>query len=486
MRQRFASLNRLLHHRRFAWFSLILIHLLLIGFSFHRHFTHPQSTLFTPWGDGLKNYFTLVSYVKEPIGPEGIFKYNTFSHPYGDYVYSTDNTPLFALPFRWFCHYIYDLSDYTIPLFNYFIIGNILVSGLLVFFIFRRLLGNVALAWLLALFLPWINFQITRVFNSHYNLSLTAFSLFAIVLFLLWHQYNARLRNQALLLVAMVLFSFCCFLAHGYYVAIIPVFLAAMLFFYGLYRIRSRTGISSIVAAGLVVGLTVVLVFGVMHRTDGYFDMRQDFAMGYDWMEQKTNFSMLFTHYSFHHVYFPLWIDKWADAVELMAYLGNIGLYAVAILFIISLFSRRFRLTLLSIQKDFFRSPLYAGLFLAGLVMLSMSFGENYYPMMDKLRIALPFRTEGIGYKEAILLLAGVAGIVIALAYFIRSREKLVFTPLQPLGKRAVIIRSALFYVAAAAVLYMAFGHYHIDYFINRSNPLYILHDPGTGIGTRW
>ncbi|PSK92612.1 hypothetical protein [Taibaiella chishuiensis] len=476
MQQRLASLTRLLQQRRYAWLSLVLIHLVLIAFSFHRHFTHPKETQFTAWGDGLKNYFTMVSYVKEPIGKDGFFKYEGFGYPYGDYVYSTDNTPLFSIPFRWFCHYIWDISDYTIPCFNYFIIGNILVTGLLVFFVFRRLLGNVALAWLLALFLPWINFQVTRIFNSHFNLSLTSFSLFAIALFLLWHRYNDKLRNQALLVCAMVLFSFCCFLAHGYYVAIIPVFLSCMLFVYGLYRLRSRKGIASVIASGLVVGLTVVLVFGVMHLTDGYFDIRQDFAMGYDWMEQKTNFSMLFTHYTFHHVYFPLWIEKWPDAVELMVYLGNIGLYAVAVLLIISLFSRRFRLTLFNIQKDFFRSPLYAGIFLAGLVMLSMSFGENYYPMMEKLHLSLPFRTEGIGYKEVVLLLIGAAGILVTLVFFIKSRQKLVFSPLQPVGKRTAMLRAVLFYAATAVLLYIAFGHYHIDYFINRTNPLYLLH----------
>lgn len=471
-----AFCSRLLHQRRYAYTSLILAHVLITCFAFHRHITSPKDTQFTTWGDGLKNYFTLVTYVKEPIGKDGIFKYNNFNYPYGDYVYATDNTPLFSVPFRWFCHYIYDLSDYTVACYNYFIIGNILVCGLLVFFLFRRLLDNRALAWLLALFLPWINFQCTRIFNSHYNLSLTSFSLIAIALFMLWHHYNHKVRNQVLLVLAMALFSFCCFMAHGYYVAIIPVFLSTMLFTYGLYRIRSRAGLSSVIASGLVVGLTLVLVFGTMHLTDGYFNLRQDFAMGYDWMEQKTNFSMLFTHYSFHSVYFPLWIEKWPDAVELMVYLGNIGLYAVAVLSFASLVNRRFRLMLFSIQKDFFRSPLYGGIFFAGLLMLSMSFGENYYPLMEKLHITLPFKTEGMGTKEVALLLTGAGVVVWALVLFVRSRQRLHFAPAQALSRRQVIIRSAIFYVLAAVVLYAAFGHYHIEHIVNRTNPLFYLH----------
>lgn len=472
----FAFLVSLIQKPRYAVTSLILIHCILIGFTFHRHIASPKDTLFTAKDDGLKNYFTLVTYVKEPIGKDGIFKYNHFSYPFGDYVYATDNTPLFSIPFRWFCHYIYDLSDYTIAFFNFFILGNILLCGLLVFFIFKRLTGNALLAWLSALFLPWINFQATRIFNSHYNLSLTSFSLIAIALFMLWHRYNSKLRNQLLIVLAMSLFSACCFLAHGYYVAIIPVFMAAMLFFYGLYLIRARVGISSVIAAGLVSAFAALLAFAILKCTDGYFDLRQEFAMGYDWMEQKTNFSLLFTHYTFHKVFFPLWIEKYPDAPELMVYLGNIGLYAVALLFIISLFSRRFRLTLLSIQKDFFRSPLYAGIFLGGLVMLSMSFGEHYYPMMETLRATLPFNREGMGKGEIVFLLIALISLTAVLVFFLKSREKMTFSPLPARSRRNTIIRVTLFYLLSAILLYAAFGHYHIDYVTNRTNPLYILH----------
>lgn len=472
----FASFAEMLQKRRYAYSLLILIHFIMICFTFQRHIFAPKDTMFTVWGDGLKNYFTLVTYVKEPIGKDGIFKYDHFNYPYGDYVYATDNTPLFSIPFRWFCQHIYDLSDYSIAFFNFFIIGNILLTGLLVFFIFKRLLNNTLIAWLLALFLPWINFQVTRIFNSHYNLSLTAFPLIAIALFMLWHRYRDKLLAQAPLALAMILFSCCCFFAHGYYVAIIPVFMSAMLFFYGLYRIRSKTGVISVIAAVLVSGMAAALAFGIMQGTDRYLDLRQDFAMGYDWMEQKTNFSLLFTHYSFQNVFFPMWMDKSADGVELMVYLGNIGLYAMALLFLVSLFNRKFRLTLLSIQKDFFSSPLYAGIFFGGLLMLSMSFGENYYPMMDKLRVSLPFRTEGRHMKETVMVLAGGICLAIMLFLFLRSKEKMNYTPMPVRDKRNTLIRSVLFYVAAAAVLYAIFGHYDIGHIVNRTNPLFILH----------
>lgn len=471
------SFSRLLQQKAFAYGSVILFHLALICIAFHKHIFEPATTLFTNWGDGMKNNFTLISFVKEPVGKEGIFKYNRFSYPFGDYVYAADNTPFFAVPFRWFCHHIYDLSDYTIACFNWFVLSNIIACGIVAFFVFRRLWRNDLLAWLMALILPWTNFQLARIFASHFNLSFTSFNLIAIALFLWWQKAAGNTRKQCWAGLSMCLFGYACFLCHGYYMAIIPVFLSGMLFFSGLWRIRGKEGRINIAAALLVPALTAGLVLLTMKTTDGYFDIRQEFARGYDWMEQKTNFSLMFTRYSFHRVFFPVWIDKNGNDIELMAYLGNIGLYTTAILFLISLFSRRFRLLLLDIQKDFFRNPLTAGIFFSGLLMLSMSFGEFYYPLEQKLFVTLPFATgePAISIAEALLLLALLALVVYSVLQMIRHRGPALHTLPVETGRKKVL-RIAGFYLLCVVVLYLMFGHYHVEYVKNYSNPLYVLH----------
>lgn len=52
----------------------------------------------------------------------------------------------------------------------------------------------------------------------------------------------------------------------------------------------------------------------------------------------------------------------------------------------------------------------------------------------------------------------------------------MIFSPLQASSRRNTIVRITLFYLLSAVLLYAAFGHYHVDYVINRTNPLYILH----------
>ena len=231
------SLSGFLSHKWYAYGALLLIHLVLAFTAFTPHFTRPAQTIFTGWGDGMKNNFTLYSYTKSPISHDGIFKYDMMNYPFGDYVYTTDNTPLFSVPFRWFCQHVYDISGYSIAIFNFVMIANIILCGLLVFWVFRRLLKSSSVAWLLAVILPWTNFQLARLFRGHYNLSLTSFCLLALLLFLLWNKYYRHKTKRFLLLMAMIAFCYATFLSHGYYIAIIPVFLACMLFFTGIYNV---------------------------------------------------------------------------------------------------------------------------------------------------------------------------------------------------------------------------------------------------------
>jgi hypothetical protein len=45
---------------------ILVVHILLAIIAFKNFRIHPQETIFCGSGDGLKNYFTLLSYVKWP------------------------------------------------------------------------------------------------------------------------------------------------------------------------------------------------------------------------------------------------------------------------------------------------------------------------------------------------------------------------------------------------------------------------------------
>jgi len=365
--------------KTYLYLSLFCIHCFIALVAFLHFRLHPGEILFSDIGDGLKNIYNLETYVKSPVTSEGILKYNGFQYPYGDYVFYTDNTPLFAIPFRFFCQYIYDLSAYTVTIFYTVLVLNIILCGLLMYYLLRRLAGDNVISYIMALVLPWVNMQVGRMYVGHYAFSFSSLILLAICLMWLWHKHIYERRKLYVVGACMCLLAFCSFLAQGYYLAILTIFQASMLFFYG-YAIRRQvqgrfTMVASVVCA-VVVGC---MVFLLLEGTDKYLSLRRENASGYDWMEMKTRFTALFSHYSFQNIAFPISSGTITDEHEKAAYLGNVGLYAVLVFGILMLALEDFRKFVIKIQRDFFSDPLKLALVMGSLIMLFISFGENYY-----------------------------------------------------------------------------------------------------------
>jgi len=366
----------------YVYFSLFSIHVLLILVAFIHFRLHPEKYIFCNNGDGLKNIFTLITYVKQPITSEGLFKYNTFFYPFGDYVFYTDNVPLFSIPFRWFCHHVYDCSAQVIPIFYMIIFLNIVLSGLLIYYILRYVAGNHLISYMMAVVLPWANPMTLRIWIGHHAFSYTSLILIAICLMIAWHRNRGNERKQWYILGVMCLLCFLSFLAQGYYLAIIALFQFFMFLFYGIYYRRERAGRFTLIMSGLYVVVCIAAATVLVLCTDKYFPLRRENAGGYDWMEMKTRFSALFSHYSFQQVYFPISLIGDDDA-ERAAYLGNVGLYAVALIVIVALFQKTARKKIADIQRDFFRDPLKMAIMAGSVALLSVSFGENYYTTRD-------------------------------------------------------------------------------------------------------
>lgn len=362
----------------YLYLSLFGIHFFIAIVAFLHFRLHPDKVLFSSFGDGLKNIFTLTTYVREPITNEGILKSNAFLYPFGDYVYYLDNTPLFSIPFRFFCQHIYDVSAYTVQIFYVILILNILFAGLLTYYLMRNIVGDNIIAFLMAVILPWVNMQVARLYMGHYAFSLSSLLLLCICLQLLWHRHINNRRKVYIIAACMCLLSFFSFLAQGYYLAIVTIFQSSMLFFYGLARRKEYQGKFSMVASAVCSLVVMCMVGLLLFSTDKYLPLRRENPNGYDWMEMKTRFSALFTHYSFQNIVFPFW-GRVDDELEKSAYLGNVGLYTVLVFGIGALLSKSFRAFMTEVQKRFFGNPFRKAMVLGGLVLLSISFGEYYY-----------------------------------------------------------------------------------------------------------
>ena len=367
-----------MQRRRYLQYTFIFCaHLAIAMVAFIGFRLHPGNTVFYDIGDGMKNIFTLVSYVKEPLN-EGLFKYNSFQYPFGDYIYYTDNDPILAMPLKWFSHHVYDITGYTVIILNLTVILNIALCGMLLFYVFRKLVDNELIALLLALILPWVNMQVFRIWAGHYAFSYSSFTVFAIVLFMLWHKYRGNGRKQLLVAGGMTFFSFITFLGQGYYLAIITIFLASCLFVYGIYNWRTSIGKRSIVISLIYSVAAFAITISIIALTDKYLPLRKEAANGYDWMAQKVRFMSLFSKYEFQHIGFPFYYGppRIADP-ETAAYLGNVGVYALAVL-LLMLVRKEWRTHIWQAQKQFFGDPLKGSLFLGSLIMLFISFGEHY------------------------------------------------------------------------------------------------------------
>jgi hypothetical protein len=463
----------LLSKKGLAVASLIVIHILLIFSVFERQIFDPFNSVLNGQFDGEKNNFTYLSYVKEEIGSEGIFKYNTFNYPYGEYVYSADNTPLLAIPLRWFCHNVYDISDYAMPLYNYFIIGNFLICALLSFSIFRRTISHQGLSWLAAVFLPWTNIQVLRFFVGHYNLSLSSILLAMILLCMLWVKVQS-VKRYVVLLLAMVALIFCSFLLHGYYLAINLAFMSAFMFFYGIRRFKSPFGKRSIIASIALPLLTGGLVYLTMINTDGFLHLRDSRAGGYDWWELKANFSLLYTHYEYHNFFFPVWIDKKVTNNESQIYLGNIGLYLTFIFLIVALVNARLRYSLAGVQMIFLKQPLTGALLGSGFLLLSMSLGEYIRIIDDPTRVTWPMRINTPSFEILIVTGGGLLICISVLQAILKRRSVNAFPESIEASKKQTV----LFYVCAAIVVFFMVGRYTnlLQSYHNVTNPLLWLH----------
>lgn len=363
----------------YLYLLLFAVHVLIAMVAFLRFRLHPFDTMFPDDGDGLKNLYAMVSYVREPITADGIFKYSSFQYPIGEYVYYTDNTPLFSIPYRWFCQHIYDASGSVVVAYYVFVIFNIIAGGLMLFYILRTLIKHDGISFLLATVLPWTNMQLLRIWRGHYNLSFTLCSLTAICLMIAWHKYRERRAKQVLVAAAGCILAFLSFLAHGYYLAIVSIFMSGMVFFYGFAGRKQQWGRFSMVAGVVLAVVSVGFTLLVVYCTDRYLPLRKDHPGGYDWMEQKVRFTALFSGYTFQQFKFPVMSGSLSVEPEQAAYLGNIALFFLLAAVVGMAIDKEVRAVVVAAQRRFFQQPLTAGIMGGALLVLSISFGENYY-----------------------------------------------------------------------------------------------------------
>lgn len=347
--------------------------------SFPYFFKNGFNGSFNNINDGMKNNYTLLRFVTEPIGPKGIFHFSFFQYPYGDYVYTTDNTPLYSILMRWIHHYITPVDAYVIPGFNLLMIGNIIVCGLLLYYLCVRILPSKKWAIGLAIILPICSEQIVRLPRGIGNLSLSSIFVFSFIL-CYWYTRCIKSRQKSILiLLLMFLTSICGFLIHGYYLPILCVMFFTFLVIYHIKTLDIPLKLLPLLRPFLLITLIGLSCYGLMQATDGYFSIRQKFAQGYDAADQKLALSYLYQSFPFSSLNFPIRVNTYGAFAEPHMYMGHAFWALLLLTVIIALLNTDFRRKLFrgfyTVAKDKYFAPICLVLFFA----LIISLGKSLY-----------------------------------------------------------------------------------------------------------
>lgn len=356
---------------------IILIQCILCCIAFQYHIESGLNATFSNQFDGFKNNFTLQSFVQEPIGDKGIFYFEFMHYPMGDIVFTADNTPLISVPLRYIHHNIYPVAHYTQSIFTFILLINIILSSCILFKILIRLLPstNNYLLVSIAILFPWLSDQIFRLAVGHYNLSFSVIIFYSIFLCLEFHDRYVIRKKYEWTIFKMVLITYIAFLAHGYYLAILGVFVGAFLFFYSISNFLQAKNWKFFFIP-IVYGLgAVILSYGTIYFTDIYLPMRQTFANGIDAGEQKLTLTNLFTTYSFYSIQFPIKVNINLTFSESLLYLSHffwIGFLLISLSIIIS---PKMRSTFLEIHTKAWKNHLFKALFFVGICIFFITLG---------------------------------------------------------------------------------------------------------------
>lgn len=395
---------------------VILPAIALLVFIFKSFFIHQFNLMMCTTYDGMKNNFTLVQYVQMPAKDGKFFHFDFMSYPFGDHVFTADNTPILSVMLRWINHNVLDISQYVVSIFNGYVIFHILLSSILAFYVFRPYITNRFFLISLSVCYPYLSNQIIRLFAGHYNLS---FSSFFLIMFLLCRLYaNAeKLNRRWILLFSMQIFTIFAFLNHGYYLPILGAFFIFYLFF---QNILERRWVQSIVYPSIYSIITILVCLGIVWIVDPYFDLRSLKAAGFDFIEYKLIVSNLFNSYDFMALQVPVNDAINSVHMESNVFLGVYFFWSLIFLAVGVLISGSFRERFWEYNKSFFRQKYLLALSVSALMLLLMSMGNYMIFSVDVTGLKI-FNNE-VQYLSDKLLAYGSMLMLVIFAMYIAAK----------------------------------------------------------------
>jgi hypothetical protein len=334
-----------------VFFGGVLVFLIL----YPNLFLHPNSLFIAVEGDGMKNYFTCASQIRN--GTDS-FNFSGINYPYGEHITFTDGQPLLTLLLSLFPF----LADHSIGILNFLVIFSFSVTPFIVYLIFQRLeLGrtqSIIGAFSVSLLSP----QIFRL-AGHFSLCYPIFYVL-LILFLIDFFKTPTIKISFKLFI-LILSSF---LVHPYTGFALTVFsVIALTMFWILNRssvyVKNFRFILKFVLASISALVFFKLII-LLTDTHGY---RYDTPYGYDFYTASPGSVFVPSEGPFRHFLSQI-IKVYSQQWEGLGYIGICTILTFVISFILKvLFLKKFHF-----PKYFFI------LFLPALLLLLFSFGYHF------------------------------------------------------------------------------------------------------------
>jgi hypothetical protein len=221
-------------------------------------------------GDGIKNYFTYLYFIKYDSGTH----FTGMNYPFGENMVFTDNMPALAWPISKFKIWFPGIVNYGLAIMHStFIIAYFLCS----FYVFKILrLFNVKGWWLLAssIFIAYFSPQFWRIFG-HFGLGLPCFFPMAIY-WLMQYDRSTKYKYLIYTYCTIAIFTF----LHVYYLAFALILIGAYSFAMLIARGRFSKKIRKIVPVSLVI-IFAILTFKIYLKLTDTITDRPVFPIGY-------------------------------------------------------------------------------------------------------------------------------------------------------------------------------------------------------------
>jgi hypothetical protein len=195
---------------------VLLVAAAVVAVTFRTLFLHPNTTLLSIGGDGIKNYFTSLFYLKYNNGTH----FTGMNYPFGEHISFADAQPALVYAIKAITRIVPALAAYHLALFNLFLLAGMVAGVVFTYLLLRQLGAHHPAAVAGALCIAFFSPQLLRA-EAHYGLSYL-FSFTGAWYLFLRAENNPNWRNT-LMAVAFITF---CGLLHMYLAVLSVLFLA--------------------------------------------------------------------------------------------------------------------------------------------------------------------------------------------------------------------------------------------------------------------